>query len=295
MVQQPKPVIGLNADFKAGQMPHPSVSFIFSGYYDAVQKAGGIPLILPPCGTESDIDQALSLLDGLILIGGADLNPQNDGFMLHPSLRLMDARREDFDRTLFARAYEQRLPVFGIGAGMQLMNVSLGGTLFLHIPEDLGKALPHRDAMDPYHRHALFVEKDSIFGRVYGDNEIRVNSIHHMAVDDVAPGFLTVARCPDSVIEGIESIRDDWFAFGTQFHPEANSATALDYLFFEEFVRGIIMCNDRFTEQRALFKEYKNPSSSRRPRRRRTSNSIDCVEVKRPRMVQSRKAEAAQV
>ena len=97
------------------------------------------------------------------------------------------------------------MPVMGIGCGMQLLNVSQGGNLFLHIPEDLPKALPHLDAMDPNHRHALEIEMGTLMERVYGEGEIRVNSMHHMAIDDVAPGFAVTARCPDGVVEAIES------------------------------------------------------------------------------------------
>ena len=130
------------------------------------------------------------------------------------------------------------MPVFGIGAGMQLLNLSLGGNLFFHLPEDLPKAIPHSDPMDAAHRHALEVVPGSLMERVYGEGEIRVSSMHHMAVDEVAPGFVATARCPDGVIEAIESTMDDWFAFGTQFHPEADSASALDLRIFEEFLAG---------------------------------------------------------
>ena len=75
--------------------------------------------------------------------------------------------------------------------------------------------------------------------RVYGEGEIRVNSCHHMAIDEVAPGFMVSARCPDGVIEAIESTQPDWFAIGTQFHPESHSASALDQRIVEEFVMGV--------------------------------------------------------
>jgi putative glutamine amidotransferase len=75
--------------------------------------------------------------------------------------------------------------------------------------------------------------------RVYGDGELRVNSMHHMAIDEVAAGFEVTARCPDGIIEAIESRMDDWFAIGTQFHPEADSASALDLRIFEEFVDAV--------------------------------------------------------
>jgi putative glutamine amidotransferase len=134
---------------------------------------------------------------------------------------------------------EQRLPVFGIGVGMQLLNVSQGGNLFLHIPEDLPEAIPHKDLQDPGHRHSLEVTPGTLMERVFGDGEIRVNSMHHMAIDEVAPGFVVTARCPDGVIEAIESEMPDWFAIGTQFHPEADSASALDMRIFEEFIDGV--------------------------------------------------------
>lgn len=235
-----KPLIAINMDYKAPRNNTSPVSYLFSGYYDSVMKAGGIPVIIPPYTDEEDLDRILGMVDGVIMVGGGDLDPRNDGYMLHPSVRPMAQRRENFDRMLIAKVYERRLPFFGIGAGMQLLNVTLGGTLFLHIAEDLGSALPHYEPDDPWHRHALAVEPGSLLDRVYGDNAILVNSMHHMAIDDVADGFLATAKCPDSVIEGIESIRDDWFAFGTQFHPEAPSATVLDLRIFGEFIVGVI-------------------------------------------------------
>jgi putative glutamine amidotransferase len=140
------------------------------------------------------------------------------------------------------RVAERRTPVLGIGAGMQLINVSQGGNLMLHIPEDMPHALPHLDPLDPEHRHTLELAVGSIMDRVYGDGELRVNSMHHMAIDEVAPGFAVTARCPDGVVEAIESCMEDWFAFGTQFHPEAATASALDMRIFEEFVAGVQQC-----------------------------------------------------
>ena len=234
-----KPVIGINADFRRAQGNQPAFTYIAAGYYDCIAAAGGIPLILPPCQEEGDVYTMLDKLDGVVLIGGADLDPRRDGFMLHPSVRPMEPRREVFDRMLMRVAGERRLPVFGIGAGMQLLNLSQGGNLFLHIPEDLPDAIPHRDAQDIGHRHSLDITPGSIMERVYGEGEIRVCSRHHMAIDEVAPGFDVTARCPDGVIEAIESNQSDWFAMGTQFHPESDSASALDLRIFEEFIEGI--------------------------------------------------------
>jgi putative glutamine amidotransferase len=235
-----KPLIGINSDFRSAKAGKDAYSYLAAGYADALQKVGAIPVILPILDEESDLDELLDRLDGMIMIGGNDLDPRNDGFMLHPSVRPMEPRRESFDRALMQKVFDRKIPVFGIGVGMQLINLTAGGNLFLHIPEDMPNALPHRDMTDPNHRHALEIEMGTIMERIYGEGEIRVNSMHHMSIDEVAPGFVVTARCPDGVIEAIESIRDDWFAFGTQFHPEAISASALDLQFFEEFVCGVM-------------------------------------------------------
>jgi putative glutamine amidotransferase len=234
-----KPLIGINADFRNASKDAPAFTYVAAGYYDAIREVGGIPFIMPPTDDLDEINRLIELVDGILLVGGADLDPRRDGWMLHPSVRLLAARREEYDRLLMAMVAEHRLPVFGIGVGMQLLNVSQGGNLLLHIPEDRPSALPHRDPLDPAHRHGLEVVPGTIMERVYGDGELRVNSMHHMAIDEVAPGFEVSARCPDGIIEAIESVMPDLFAFGTQFHPEADTASALDVRIFEEFIEGV--------------------------------------------------------
>ena len=234
-----KPLIGLNADYRAAGNDSPAFAYLSAGYFDCIMRAGGIPVIVPPRVNEADLNCVLDALKGFVLVGGQDLDPRRDGFMLHPTVRKLDSRREKSDRMLVELIAERRMPVFGIGVGMQLLNVQQGGNLFLHIPEDIPNALPHKDPQDLGHRHGLEVTPESLMERVYGDGEIRVNSMHHMAIDEIAPGMAATARCPDGVVEAIESLMDDWFAFGTQFHPEADSASALDQRIFEEFIDGV--------------------------------------------------------
>jgi len=234
-----KPLVGLNADYRPSRKEGPALSFIAAGYYNAIAAAGGIPVILPPSENEDDLARVLELLQAFVLVGGADLDPRRDGYQLHSSVRLLDARREDFDRMLVEQIAQRKMPVLGIGSGMQLLNVSQGGTLLLHLPEELPTAIPHKDTHDPEHRHGLEVVFGTLMERVYGDGEIRVNSMHHQAIDDVAAGFQVTARCPDGVVEAIESTQEDWWAMGTQFHPEAESASALDVRIFEEFLDGV--------------------------------------------------------
>lgn len=235
-----KPLIGINADFRNATKDAPPFTYVAAGYYDAIREVGGVPILLPPTKDQDEISHLVDLVDGILLVGGADLDPRRDGWMLHPSVRLLAERRETFDRLLIEAVAERRVPVFGIGVGMQLLNVSQGGNLLLHIPEDRPTALPHKDPIDPAHRHGLEVVPGTLMERIYGDGELRVNSMHHMAVDEVAPGFEVSARCPDGIIEAIESVMPDWFAFGTQFHPEADTASALDVRIFEEFIEGVL-------------------------------------------------------
>lgn len=234
-----KPLIGINADFRAAARSVPAYAYLASGYFQSIIKAGGVPVVVPPLADVDSVNALLDSVHGFIMIGGADLDPRNDGFMLHPSVRPIDPAREKSDRMLVAEIAERRMPVLGIGTGMQLLNIQQGGNLFLDIKEDLPHAVPHHDPQDPNHRHTLDVASDSLIGRVYGDGEIRVSSRHHMAIDEVAPGFRVTARCPDGVIEAIESEMMDWFALGTQFHPECAAASALDIRIFEEFVEGV--------------------------------------------------------
>lgn len=234
-----KPLVGINTDFRKAQGRQPGHCVVTAGYFDKILRAGGIPVLLPPVDSEHDLEQVLDSLDAFVMIGGNDLDPRRDGFMVHPAMKLMDPRRETFDRMLISAIARRRMPLLAIGAGMQLLNVSQGGNLFFHLPDDIPEALPHKDAHDSSHRHSLVITPGSMMEQVYGDGEIRVNSRHHMAIDDLAPGFDVTARCNDGVIEAIESNQPDWFAVGTQFHPESDAASALDARIFELFIEGM--------------------------------------------------------
>lgn len=240
-----KPLIGLNADFRDSSAGKPAFSFLSAGYYDAILAVGGIPVIVPPMADEDMISSVLDRLDGFVLTGGPDLDARNDGFHLHSSAKLMSGRRERFDRMLALEIRERRMSVFGIGVGFQLLNLVNGGELHYHIPVDVPEALPHFDVHDPFHRHSLVVVSDSIVGRAYGEGEIRVTSQHHMGIARLAEGFRATAVCQDGIVEAFESEMMDWYAIGTQFHPESKAASALDISIFEEFVEGVRQRNEQ--------------------------------------------------
>jgi len=235
-----RPLIGLNCDYRGQNQGTPAYCYLAAGYFESIANAGGIPVLVPPLEDHDSLNQILDTLDGFVLVGGGDLDPRNDGYMLHSSVRPMEPKREQFDRRLAQEIANRRMSLMAIGVGLQLINIVEGGNLFYHIPIDLPHALPHRDPHDPNHRHSLVVEPNSILGRVYGEGEIRVTSRHHMAIDRLADSFHVTARCQDGVIEGIESRDSDWFVVGCQFHPESTAASALDIRIFEEFVEGAL-------------------------------------------------------
>ena len=124
-----KPVIGINADFRRAQGNQPAFTYVAAGYYDCVFAAGGVPVILPPLEDEADIDLMLERLDGVVMIGGADLDPRRDGFMLHPTVRPMESRREfhvgvSFRGIVFRRRFD---PFFAIACRVMAVLRSLIG------------------------------------------------------------------------------------------------------------------------------------------------------------------------
>jgi putative glutamine amidotransferase len=240
MARQARPFIGVNADFvPAGKQARPHVR-LHAGYLDSLIAAGGLPVVLPPCPKDIDLDDYLDRLDGFLLTGGADLDPRRVGLPWHSAVQPMAPRRDDSDRALLARLIERQLPVLAIGVGMQQLNVACGGSLHLHLPEDLPRAMPHRDPTGQAHRHLVLLEAGSRLEEIYGGSEVRVNSSHHMAVRQVGDGLRVCATAPDGVIEAVEAADGDWFCVGVQWHPESETASALDLQLFESFVQACL-------------------------------------------------------
>lgn len=236
----PRPLIGINADFFAATKTYAAHARVNAGYFDAVLAAGGLPVLLPPVGKEGELDDLLDRVDGVLLTGGLDMDPRRNGQALTSSIQPMADRRDTSDRLLVRRIVERQMPVLAIGVGMQQLNVFTGGTMFLHLPIDVPKALPHFDPAGGPHRHIVMLEPDTKIDEIYGGGELRVNSRHHQAVNTVGKGMRVGARSPDGVIEAIEAADQDWFCLGVQWHPEADTASALDMQMFECFVQATV-------------------------------------------------------
>jgi putative glutamine amidotransferase len=243
--ESPRPLIGINTDFFAATKTYSAHARVNAGYFDAVLAAGGLPILLPPLGKEAELDALLDKVDGVLLTGGLDMDPRRNGQALTSSIQLMADRRDTSDRLLVRRVVERQIPVLAIGVGMQQLNVFTGGSMFLHLPIDVPKALPHFDPAGGPHRHIVMLEPDTRIDEIYGGGELRVNSRHHQAVNTVGKGMRVGARSPDGVIEAIEAIDQDWFCLGVQWHPEADTASALDMQMFECFVQATVRESSR--------------------------------------------------
>ncbi len=158
MAHQTRPFIGVNADFVPAGKHTAAAIRLGAGYLDAILTAGGLPLVLPPLGKGVEIDAFLDRLDGFVLTGGLDLDPRRWALPTHPAVQPVTERRDDSDRLLVRRLVERRTPLLAIGLGMQQLNVTCGGTLYLHLPEDLPRSFPHRDPTGAPHRHTVLIE-----------------------------------------------------------------------------------------------------------------------------------------
>jgi putative glutamine amidotransferase len=241
MAQLTRPLIGINADFVPAGKQTTAYIRLHTGYFEAVLAAGGLPVIMPPFGKDTEINDFLDRVDGVILSGGLDMDPRRQGLPSHPSVQPLPERREDNDRILVRRIVDRQIPVLAVGLGMQQLNAACGGSLYLHIPEDQPRAMPHRDpSSSGPHRHAVLLEPNTRIDEIYGGGEIRVNSSHHQAVCKVGTRLRVSALAPDGIIEAIEAVDPNWFCIGVQWHPESETASALDMQLLECFIQACL-------------------------------------------------------
>jgi putative glutamine amidotransferase len=205
-------------------------------YVDAVQAAGAIALLLPPDpAAVTDPDRLLDLVDGLLLAGGADMDPAAYGAEPHPETVGMVPERDAFEIALVNRALERDLPFLGICRGMQVMNVARGGTLRQHLPEDYGHE-DHRRVLGTFDNsdHDVRLAAGSLVARVAGEEVHGTKSHHHQGVDRVGDGLdVTGWATVDELPEAIESPAHR-FALGVQWHPEADETSPVVAALVEE-------------------------------------------------------------
>ena len=228
-----RPRIGLSLDLGAPDEQR-RVFEISSDYVAAIERAGGMPVLLAQTADHELRLEMIESIDGLIIPGGRDIDPALYGQAVHGKTRLVDKARETFDLALLALAEARGVPTLGICLGCQLMNVYRRGTLHQHLPEvDLGGgvgALAHSEPGNHTNFHELTLGPGSRLAAIYGASPIRANSRHHQGIAKVGHGLVASARAADGLVEGIEDPSlPCWLA--VQWHPENLGGTEHDKLF----------------------------------------------------------------
>jgi len=240
-----KPLIGvtvseIRSKEDAQRVPHgePKQTEMTLGlaYMRAVERAGGLPVALPPIAT-SNVDGLLDHLSGLVLTGGPDLDPSCYGAEPHPELGPTDASVDAFEIALCKSADRRGMPILGICRGAQVLNVARQGTLHQHLP-DLVHGIEHRQ-LEPGDRttHEVRVAPDSSLAQTTGGGPVNVNSFHHQAIDRLGLDLRPVAWTKDGVIEAVEDDRAG-FVLGVQWHAETLVEEAEQLALFERLVQA---------------------------------------------------------
>ena len=242
-IKEKQVVIGITC----GRKENEAHFYLSQAYVKAVQEAGGLSVILPGCAGQEEMAGLLCLIHGLILPGGGDVDPVHFSEEPLPGLGEIDPTRDIFELNFTRLALAAGIPVLGICRGMQILNIALGGSIY----QDIVTRIKERPARKPCFRpgqdrsgflpsqglsedcylehyqkaprwhptHKVKIAAGTILARIFGATECRVNSFHHQAVRQLAPGFIISALAVDGIIEGIESI-NHLFVLGLQWHPE---------------------------------------------------------------------------
>jgi putative glutamine amidotransferase len=230
-----RPVIGMctaleQARWSVWEQP---AALLGLGYIEAVQRAGGLAVMLAPdARAAEDPEQMLDLIDGLVLAGGADIDPAAYGQQAGPHTIDTVPERDAFEIALARAAIERDMPVLGICRGMQLINVACGGTLLQHLPERYGHH-EHRRVMGSFDGadHDVLLSEGSLAARAAGELVHATKSHHHQGVDRIGEGLVvsglsTLDELPEA-IEWAGGSSDRRFVLGVQWHPEADEASTV--------------------------------------------------------------------
>ncbi|WP_232726217.1 gamma-glutamyl-gamma-aminobutyrate hydrolase family protein [Bacillus sp. FJAT-42315] len=187
----------------------------------SIQKGGGVPIAIPLIDDEDYIESIVDHLDGLLLTGGSDINPQLYGQPYKKGLGDINPLRDAFEMKLLEKAIKKQIPILGICRGLQLLNIFFGGTLIQDMDQHHQTDLNHAGYMGPRWNiaHKVKLAKGSVFYHCFEKEEIEVNSFHHQIIDTLGQGLEITALSEDEVVEGIVH-KDYPFVVAVQWHPE---------------------------------------------------------------------------
>jgi putative glutamine amidotransferase len=211
------PIIGLTA---SRNNTNATLS-VNEAYIQAINRAGGAPLLIPLGISEDALAVITAKLDGILFTGGIDVEPARFGAdNHHPKLGEVDSDRDRVELFLYDTATRQELPFLGICRGIQLINVAMGGTLYIDIADQYPGAIKHDYAGYPrkHLAHSVTVEDNRLAG-ILGSTQVEVTSFHHQAIEKLAPVFRATAYSPDGLIEALE-LPGYPFGLAVQWHPE---------------------------------------------------------------------------
>jgi gamma-glutamyl-gamma-aminobutyrate hydrolase PuuD len=230
-MSEPRPVVGITtyaqeATWGVWRLP---AALIPLDYVDAVERAGGRPVLIPP--SEDGVEETLDALDAIVFSGGADLDPASYGADRHPETDIPQERRDAGELALLTAALERDMPTLAICRGAQLMNVVRGGDLVQHLPEVLGHD-EHKQVPGTFTEHPVEVKEGTVLASIVGVNA-EVASHHHQSLGRIGDGLVEAARAADGTIEGVED-PSRRFALGVQWHPESGRDDGLFAKLVEE-------------------------------------------------------------
>ncbi len=227
MRSRPIALVGITADFDSGAKRRGgrqsrATIFLPERYCRAIERAGGIPVLLSPGGAPTAAKHLLDRVDGLVISGGNfDIHPSLFGEKPIKELGEIKQQRTDFELSLTHLALKRDLPLLGICGGAQALNVALGGTLYQDIARQLPQAIEHqRSEISHSGGHKIQIQGGTRLARIVKRQTLEVNTTHHQAVKRLGAGLVVNAIALDGLIEGIESPRHS-FVMGVQWHPEA--------------------------------------------------------------------------
>lgn len=222
-----RPRIGITSDVRVEAR---AIAFVFEPYVRRVEEAGGLPLAIPPLLDAAAIPELLETFDGLVIVGGEDLDPRLYGEEPLATHESLPAWRERFDLALGRALLDSDVPVLGICYGSQLLAVVSGGALWQHIPTQVGNAVAHAGKYPNLPMHPVDVAEGTRLRELLGAARVDVNSSHHQAPKRLGSGLRAAAVAPDGVLEAFEGTGDR-FLVGVQWHPELTDDEAGRRLF----------------------------------------------------------------
>jgi putative glutamine amidotransferase len=220
-----RPVIGLTTYLEQAKQGVWDVraAFLPEQYFTAVTRSGGIAVLLPPQSSPEEAAAAvLDGIDGLILTGGLDVQPELYGAERHPLTDPPRPDRDAWELALFAEAERRGMPVLAICRGLQLVNVARGGTLHQHLPDAIGSGERYRIGGGIFAENVVGVDGGTVLAGMLGPGPYTVHSYHHQGIERLGDGLVAVAATDDGLVQAFESTGDG-YVVGVQWHPEENA------------------------------------------------------------------------